>query len=73
MVILSARDNDRHINQIAPKFFEAFPNMQALSRATPETLHSYIGTVRSFANKTKWLIELAQKIKKYSEIPLTLE
>jgi endonuclease-3 len=73
MVILSARDSDRHINEIAPEFFKAFPNMQALSRATPETLHPYIGKVRNFANKTKWLIELAQKIKKDSEIPLTLD
>ncbi|MEO6836813.1 MAG: endonuclease III, partial [Ginsengibacter sp.] len=37
-VILSAQDSDRHINEIAPKLFEAFPNMEALSRATPETL-----------------------------------
>jgi endonuclease-3 len=73
MVVLSARDSDRHINEIAPEFFKAFPNMQALSRATPETLHPYIGKVRNFANKTKWLIELAQKIKKDSEIPLTLD
>lgn len=73
VVILSARDSDRHINEIAPEFFKAFPNMQALSRATPETLHPYIGKVRSFANKTKWLIALAQKIKKDSAIPLTLD
>ncbi len=73
MVILSAQDSDRHINQLAPKLFEAFPNMEALSHATPETLYSFIGAVRNFANKTKWLIELAQKIKKDSAIPLTLE
>lgn len=73
MVILSAQDSDRHINQVAPKLFEAFPNMEALSHATPETLYPFIGAVRNFANKTKWLIELAQKIKKDSAIPLTLE
>ena len=73
MVILSAQDSDRHINQIAPKFFEAFPDMEALSHATPETLFPFIGAVRNFANKTKWLITLAQKIKKDSAIPLTLE
>lgn len=73
MVILSAQDSDRHINQLAPKLFESFPDMEALSRATPETLYPFIGAVRNFANKTKWLIELAQKIKKDSAIPLTLE
>lgn len=73
MVILSAQDSDRHINQLAPKLFEAFPNMEALSHATPETLQPFVGAVRNFANKTKWIIELAQKIKKDSAIPLTLE
>lgn len=73
MVVLSAQDSDRHINKIAPKLFEAFPNMQALSKATPETLQPFIGDVRNFANKTKWLIEMAQTIKKDSNIPLNLE
>ncbi|HXS55895.1 MAG TPA: hypothetical protein VN726_07205 [Hanamia sp.] len=73
MVILSAQDSDRHINQLAPKIFEVFPDMQALSRATPETLLPYIGSVRNFANKSKWLIDLAQKIKEDRAIPLTIE
>jgi len=73
MVILSAQDSDRHINQIAPKLFGAFPDMEVLSHATPETLFPFIGEVRNYANKTKWLITLAQKIKKDSAIPLTLD
>ena len=73
MVVLSAQDSDRHINQLAPKLFEAFPNMEALSRATSDLLYPFIGSVRNFANKTKWLIELANKIKKDSAIPLTLD
>jgi endonuclease III len=73
MVVLSAQDSDRHINSLAPKLFEAFPDMQALSKATPETLFPFIGKVRNFGNKTKWLIEMSQKIKKDSNIPLTLD
>ena len=73
MVVLSAQDSDRHINKIAPKLFEAFPNMQALAKATLESLQPFIGDVRNFANKTKWLLEMAQKIKKDSNIPLDLE
>src|SRR6266498_1308813 len=73
MVVLSAQDSDRNINNLAPKLFVAFPDMQALSKATPETLYPFIGKVRNFANKTKWLIEMSQKIKKDSNIPLTLE
>lgn len=73
MVVLSAQDSDRHINQIAPKFFENFPNMEALSQATAEALYPFIGDVRNFANKAKWLTELSQKIKKDKDIPLTLD
>ena len=72
-VILSAQDSDKHINQLAPELFKAFPNMEALSRATSETLFPFIGKVRNFGNKTNWLMELAQKVKKDSNIPLTLD
>jgi endonuclease-3 len=73
MVVLSAQDSDRNINQLAPKLFESFPDMPALSKATPETLFPFIGKVRNFANKAKWLVQIGQKIKKDSNIPLTLE
>ncbi|MEO6845356.1 MAG: endonuclease III, partial [Ginsengibacter sp.] len=72
-VILSAQDSDKHINQLASELFKAFPNMEALSHATPETLFPFIGKVRNFGNKTNWLIALAQKIKKDKNIPLTLD
>ena len=71
MVILSAQDSDRNINQLAPKLFETFPDMKALSRATPELLFPFTGKVRNFGNKAKWLTEIAQTIKKDSDIPLT--
>lgn len=73
MVVLSAQDSDRNINNIATKLFEAFPDMQALSKATPETLRPFIGKVRNFANKTTWLMEMAKKIKKDRNIPMTLD
>jgi endonuclease-3 len=47
--------------------------MEALSNATPETLFPLIGSVRNYANKTKWLISLAQKIKKDANIPLAFD
>ncbi len=73
MVVLSAQDSDRHINEIAPAFFEAFPDMKSLSRATADLLFPYIGKVRNFGNKTKWVMEMSQKIKDDKNIPLTLE
>ncbi|MBC7745380.1 MAG: endonuclease III [Flavobacterium sp.] len=72
MVVLSAQDSDRNINNIAPKLFEAFPNMEALSRATPELLYPFISGVRNFGNKTKWLMELAYQVKEDNNIPVTM-
>ena len=63
MVVLSAQDSDRNINSIAPKLFEAFPDMKALARASEEVLFPYISKVRNFGNKSKWLIEIANTIK----------
>lgn len=73
MVILSAQDSDRNINQLAPKLFENFPDMQSLAKATAEDLYPFISKVRNFANKAKWLAEMGQNVKKNSQIPLTME
>lgn len=73
MVVLSAQDSDRNINSLAPKLFEAYPNMQALTKATEETLFPFISKVRNFGNKAKWLTGIAEKVKKDSNIPETLD
>ncbi|MCF3110202.1 endonuclease III [Niabella sp. CC-SYL272] len=73
MVVLSAQDSDRHINQIAPAFFKAFPTMTALSKATEAAIAEQISDVRNFGNKARWLSEIAQALKKDAAIPLTLE
>jgi endonuclease-3 len=73
MVILSAQDSDKHINEVAPPFFKVFPDMKSLAKADAETLYRFIGKVRNFGNKTKWLLELAQKIKDDKNIPLTMD
>jgi endonuclease-3 len=71
MVVLSAQDSDRNINNIAPDFFKAFPNMKALAKAKERSLYPYIGKVRNFAHKANWLMEIAQQIKTDKNIPLT--
>lgn len=73
MVVLSAQDSDRHINLIAPKLFEAYPDMAALSKATPEKLLNYISAVRNSSTKAKWLVDIAKKIKTDEDIPLNLD
>jgi endonuclease-3 len=73
MVVLSAQDSDRHINQVAPEFFEDYPDMASLAKASPEDLQKHIGSVRNFGNKSRWLVAIAQKIKKDENIPLTMD
>jgi endonuclease-3 len=73
MVILSAQDSDKNINKVAIELFKAFPDMKKLSKATSEMLSKYVSGVRNFGNKTKWLTEIAQKIKTNANIPMTLD
>lgn len=73
MVILSAQDSDKHINEVAPPFFKVFPDMHALAKADTGSLIPYVGKVRSFGNKIKWMLELARIIKEDKNIPLTME
>src|SRR3954462_14441784 len=69
MVVLSAQDSDKNINKLAPDLFRAFPNMKALARADAEALYPFVRKVRNFANKTKWLLQIAQTVKDDIKIP----
>ncbi len=73
MVILSARDSDKHINNIAVKFFEAYPSIAHLARATSEDLHQHLSSVPNFNNKSEWLIKLANMVGTDDKIPTTLD
>jgi len=73
LTVLSAQATDNLINQIAPEFFKAFPDMRALAKADAKSLFPYLSKVRNFAHKAKWLVEMAQQIKSDSNIPLEME
>lgn len=73
MVVLSAQDTDRNINQLATTLFEAFPNMTALSKASEENLHTFISKVRGNLKKGQWLLKIAQTLKADKNIPVTIE
>ena len=73
MVILSAQDSDKHINELAPGIFAAYPTLNSLSHATESDLQQHIGSVRNWGNKAKWLIKLAQSVGEDENIPHTLE
>ena len=73
MVLLSARSSDVHINSIAPAFFNAYKDMQALSRADAKDLFPYLKGVINFAHKAQWLVKIAQQIKRNNAIPMNME
>ncbi len=72
MVVLSAQDSDANINKISPALFEAFPDMESLSKADMDSLIPFISKVRKFHTKASWLLEIAQIIKEDNNIPKTL-
>lgn len=73
MVILSAQDNDKHINDVAPALFKAFPNLKTLAKADETSLIPFISTVHNFRNKTNWILQIAKTMKLDKNIPLTME
>lgn len=73
MVVLSAQSTDEVINSIAPALFAAFPDMKSLAKAEATTLFPYIGKVRNFANKAKWLVAIAKQVGTDKDIPLSME
>jgi len=72
MVILSAQDSDKHINELAPSFFKTYPSVSELKTASPEDLYPLISSVRNFNNKSKWLVKMAQAVEDDSKIPTTM-
>lgn len=73
MVMLSAQSTDKHINELAPEFFKAFPDMKTLAVSNEESLAPYLKSVRSGRNKAKWLLGIAKAVKTDKNIPLTME
>lgn len=72
MVVLSAQDSDANINTIARILFEIFPNMASLATSNESELFPYLSKVKNYETKTKWLIEIAQTIKKDENILFTM-
>ena len=73
MVVLSAQATDSLINQLAPDFFKAYPDMEALAKADPTSLFPLISKVRNFAHKAQWLVSMAKELKTDSNIPLEID
>lgn len=73
MVLLSAQDSDRHINEIAPELFATYPTIGHLAKATREDLRRYIGGVVNIEKKSEWLLKTAKEIGSDAKIPQKLD
>ncbi len=69
MVVLSARDSDKHINKLAPALFAEFPTMAKLAKASFDELAPLIDDVNNFRTKAEWLMEIAKAVKTTTRSP----
>jgi len=72
MIILSSQVSDRNINKLAPSFFEVYPSINSLAKATPEELYPVIHTVMNYGKKAEALVKMAQMIGDDDKIPTTM-
>ncbi|AMB93777.1 endonuclease III [Aerococcus sanguinicola] len=62
--MLSAQTTDAKVNDITPDLFAAFPETQALARASQEEVIPYIKSLGLYNNRSKYMIACAQKLLK---------
>lgn len=74
-VILSAQCTDKRVNIVTPSLFAAFPTVEALARASFETVEPIVRSISFANNKTRHLLGMAQRVvSAYNgEIPDTVD
>ena len=74
-VILSAQCTDKRVNMITPPFFERFPTVELLAKATSEEVYELIRTCSYPNNKAKHLTGMARTLllNYGGELPDTVE
>ncbi len=74
-VMLSAQCTDKRVNETTPKIFSRYPDIQTLSKATPDGLFPLIKSISYPNSKTKHLIEMAKMVLRDFDgnIPMTVE
>lgn len=61
-VILSARCTDKRVNTVTLELFKKYPTPEALSKATPEEVYAYIGSVTFPNNKSGYIVGAAKML-----------
>jgi len=74
-VILSAQCTDKRVNMTTPAFYDAYPDIKSLSKATPEEIFPIIKSISYPNNKAKHLAGMARMvIEKFNgNIPMTVD
>jgi len=73
VVILSSQDSDKHINEIAPALFKAYPSIKDLAKAKAIDVQIFLKSVRSGFKKTDWIMDFAKTIQADDKIPKTMD
>jgi endonuclease-3 len=60
--ILSAQTTDKRVNMVTPTLFAKYPNAEALATAEPSELEEIVRSTGFYANKSKSLIGMAQRL-----------
>lgn len=71
MVLLSAQDSDRHINEVTKPLFQRFPTMAHLARASEGDLLALLSSVQGADRKIPWLLKLSAMVGTDDAIPET--
>lgn len=61
-VVLSAQCTDKRVNLTTPALFEAYPDAEAMAKATVEEIYEYIKSISYPNNKAKHLSALSRQI-----------
>lgn len=61
-VMLSAQCTDKRVNMVTPALFEAYPDAEALSKATVDEVLRYVKSVSYPNSKSSHLVGMAQKV-----------
>ncbi|HBC28648.1 MAG TPA: endonuclease III [Prevotellaceae bacterium] len=74
-VMLSAQCTDRRVNTVTPALLHDYPNAEAMSQATPETIREYIKSVSYPNSKARHLVGMAAMLQREygGEVPSTLQ
>ena len=70
-VVLSAQCTDKRVNLTTPALFAAYPDAQAMSKASVEEIYEYIKSISYPNNKAKHLASLSRQIVEHfgGEVP----